>query len=354
MHRKSELNRKTQVSNSSQSRNQASHLGCLSVESDVLRVRLFNMMRASLRGLAGASVAAGAGAYGVARYGDDDTQQRVAIGVVGTLARIFLRGLNNFTMHESHHLDCALARPKGTALLSVSNHIATIDDPHLLSAIVPYWVLADGSSEMRWGVCASDVCFRPGSMLSRLADCAKVLPIQRHGGVWQPELEGIIAKLREGAWVHYFPEGKIRQDGRIHPFRRGVGRLAASVGEGEELQVLPFYHEGTSTIQPTTPTAKTIFTRPNLGTDVHVIFGAPVDLSRLLALRGEPPFDRRPELLYEVIAHTLEEEVRKLREELHRRLGKQAFALKEGGSFDHDQPKVWQPGEGTLAAGTGR
>ena len=312
------------------------------------------MMRASLRGLAGASVAAGAGAYGVARYGDDDTQQRVAIGVVGTLARIFLRGLNNFTMHESHHLDCALARPKGTALLSVSNHIATIDDPHLLSAIVPYWVLADGSSEMRWGVCASDVCFRPGSMLSRLADCAKVLPIQRHGGVWQPELEGIIAKLREGAWVHYFPEGKIRQDGRIHPFRRGVGRLAASVGEGEELQVLPFYHEGTSTIQPTTPTAKTIFTRPNLGTDVHVIFGAPVDLSRLLALRGEPPFDRRPELLYEVIAHTLEEEVRKLREELHRRLGKQAFALKEGGSFDHDQPKVWQPGEGTLAAGTGR
>ena len=196
-------------------------------------------------------------------------------------------------MHETHHLDGALARPKGTALLSVSNHIATIDDPHLLSAIVPYWVLADGSSEMRWGVCASDVCFRPGSMLSRLADCAKVLPIQRHGGVWQPELEGIIAKLREGAWVHYFPEGKIRQDGRIHPFRRGVGRLAASVGEGEELQVLPFYHEGTSTIQPTTPTAKTIFTRPNLGTDVHVIFGAPVDLSRLLALRGEPPFDRR-------------------------------------------------------------
>ena len=252
-----------------------------------------HMLRGSLRGLAGASVAAGAGAYGVARYGDDETQQRVAIGVVGTLARIFLRGLNNFTMHESHHLDCALARPKGTALLSVSNHIATIDDPHLLSAIVPYWVLADGSSEMRWGVCASDVCFRPGSMLSRLADCAKVLPIQRHGGVWQPELEGIIAKLREGAWVHYFPEGKIRQDGRIHPFRRGVGRLAASVGEGEELQVLPFYHEGTSTIQPTTPTAKTIFTRPNLGTDVHVIFGAPVDLSRLLALRGEPPFDRR-------------------------------------------------------------
>ena len=51
-----------------------------------------------------------------------------------------------------------------------------------------------------------------------------------------------------------------------------------------------------------------------------MIFGAPLDLSALLALRAEPPFDKRPELLYEVIAHTLEEEVRRLQAELRRRL----------------------------------
>ena len=296
--------------------------------------------------------AGSAAAYGVAQYGDDESRRSLAVGVFGTLCRAFLKGGNSLTVHDRHHFDRALERPKGTALLSVSNHIATIDDPHLLSSIVPYSVLLR-ARDMRWGVCASDVCFRPGSLLSRLADCAKVLPVQRHGGVWQPELDGIIDKLKLGGWVHYFPEGKIRQDGRIHPFRRGVGRIAASVSDDESLLVVPFYHTGTDEIQPTTPTSKTIFSRPNLGNEVHVIFGPPVDLSRLLALRSKPPFDRRPELLYEVIAHTLEEEVRALREELHRRLGRPAFHLKEGGSFDHDRPAIWQPGAGTLAAGGG-
>ena len=304
-------------------------------------------------GTAGAGAAGGAAAYGVAQYGDEDARRSLTISAVGTLCRLFLRGLYDFTVHDGHHLDQALARPKGTALLSVSNHVATIDDPHVLSSIVPYRTLLHGASEMRWGVCASDVCFRPGSQISRLTSYAKVLPIQRQGGIWQRELDAIIQKLREGGWVHYFPEGKIRQDGRIHPFRRGVGRIAASVGEGDEtLQVLPFYHTGADKIQPTTPSSSTIFTLPTLGHEVHVIFGAPVDLSRLLALRTQPPFDRRPELLYEVIAHTLEEEVRALRDELHRRLGRPPFDLREGGSFDQDQPKVWQPGEGTLAAGS--
>ena len=92
-----------------------------------------------------------------------------------------------------------------TALLSVSNHVATIDDPHLLASIVPLRTLLHGASEMRWGVCADDVCFRPGTALCRLADAAKVLPIRRGAGIWQPELDAIIEKLRGGEWVHYEP-----------------------------------------------------------------------------------------------------------------------------------------------------
>ena len=36
--------------------------------------------------------------------------------------------------------------------------------------------------------------------------------------------------------------------------------------------------------------------------------------------QAEPPFDRRPELLFEIISHVLEEEVRRLQHELERRL----------------------------------
>ena len=351
------------------------------------------------RRAAGATVVATGGAA----YFDEDIRKSVAIAAVGSVARLFIRGGNQLHLHESQHLERALQRPKGTALLSVSNHIATVDDPHLLASIVPFNTLMHGRSEMRWGVCGDDVCFRPGTMLCRFADAAKVLPIRRGAGIWQPELDAIIEKLRGGGsardcqspsrglvllsqpcarqaryllwdlvpchvhaaicecetlcvlaraacrsiaeWVHYFPEGKIRQDGRVHPFRRGVGRLAAESVNSDlgRLCVLPFYHTGTDALQPTTPTSKSIFSWPNMGSDIHVMFGEPVDLSELLALRSEPPFDRRPELLYEVIAHTLEERVRSLRSELHAKLGISPHIPPEGGCFDNGDAAVLHP-----------
>ena len=100
---------------------------------------------------------------------------------------------------------------------------------------------------------------------------------------------------------------------------------------------------GTDVLQPTSPTSTKLFSKPNFGTDIHVIFGAPVDLTAVLALRSTPPFDRRPELLYEVIAHTLEEEVRGLRGRLHKRLGISPHIPSEGGAFDNNDGAVLHP-----------
>ena len=289
------------------------------------------MFRLSRRAVGATAAAAATGVYL-----SEEWQQRATVWLGGSLCRLVLRGGNHVTLHGEHHLEAALRRPNGKAMLSVSNHIATVDDPHLLSSIVPYSTLLR-VQEMRWGVCGDDVCFRPGTWLCKFADAAKVLPIRRGAGVWQPELDAIIAKLRLGDWVHYFPEGKIRQDGRVHPFRRGVGRLVASIDQPSDLVVLPFYHTGCDKLQPTTPTSTSVLSRPNFGSDIHVIFGPPVDLSRLLALRATPPFDKRPELLFEVIAHTLEEEVRALRDKLHKKLGVTPHIPREGGSFDGDE-----------------
>ena len=73
-------------------------------------------------------------------------------------------------------------------------------------------------------------------------------------------------------------------------------------------------------------------------------------LTHLLALRSSPPFDKRPELLYEVIAHTLEEEVRSLRGQLHRRLGVSPHVPPEGGSFDTGDDVVLHPEAGRARA----
>ena len=307
-------------------------------------------MRRAAAAAAGTATAAAAAAY----Y-DEEVRRSLAIGVIGSACRLLIRGANKLTLHDAHHFEESLRRPAGTALLSVSNHIATVDDPHLLASIVPLsTLLLHGASEMRWGVCGDDVCFRPGTWLCRFADAAKVLPVRRGAGVWQPELDAIIEKLRSGGWVHYFPEGKIRQDGRVHPFRRGVGRLVASIDEPDRLQVLPFYHTGTDKLQPTTPTSTSLFSAPNLGTEIHVIFGAPVDLGALLALRTRPPFDKRPELLFEVIAHTLEEEVRTLRTRLHKRLGISPNIPREGGAFDNGDQVVMHPDAQALKPTTAR
>lgn len=281
----------------------------------------------------------------------------VAVG--GTGCRALLKLPNTLRLHDAHHLHGALDRPADVGLLTVSNHVATIDDPGLLAAMVPVGSLFRGGGHFRWGVCAEDVCFRPGSVIERFAAVSQVLPIVRGGGVWQPELLPIIDKLREGRWVHFFPEGIVRQDGHVRPFRRGVGRIVAALAGAaadqppepaassssapspaaergapsarpheERLLVIPFYHEGCERIQPTTPTSTTVFSRtPEFGVPVHVIFGEPLDLrqavGRHLDLAREPPFDRRPELVFELVAHVLEEEVRALQAELHRRLARE-------------------------------
>ena len=154
-------------------------------------------MRVLPRALAGGTAAVGAAA--AAAYYDDGWRRSLLIGGMGSFCRFLIRGTNQLTVHDAHHLEQGLQRPAGTALLSVSNHIATVDDPHLLASIVPLRTLAN-ANQMRWGVCGDDVCFRPGTMLCRLSDAAKVLPIKRGGGVWQPELDAIIEKLRAGDW----------------------------------------------------------------------------------------------------------------------------------------------------------
>lgn len=104
--------------------------------------------------LVGSAVAAGSA--------DEEMARTLTIASIGTACRAFLRSTCSLTVHDGHHFEAALARQRspGKALLTVSNHIATIDDPHLIAAIVPPRVLLRGGKEMRWGVCGHDVCFK--------------------------------------------------------------------------------------------------------------------------------------------------------------------------------------------------
>ncbi len=56
---------------------------------------------------------------------------------VGSACKAFLAGAARTSVQGAHIMHSALERPPGQALITVSNHVAAIDDPLITAALVP-------------------------------------------------------------------------------------------------------------------------------------------------------------------------------------------------------------------------
>eukprot|EP01097_Dermamoeba_algensis_P005202 TRINITY_DN3301_c0_g1_i2.p1 TRINITY_DN3301_c0_g1~~TRINITY_DN3301_c0_g1_i2.p1 ORF type:complete len:143 (-),score=17.79 TRINITY_DN3301_c0_g1_i2:103-531(-) len=83
--------------------------------------------------------------------------------------------------------------------------------------------------------------------------------------------------LNEGAWLHFFPEGKINQTGSFHPFRYGSARMI--VEADRHPIVIPFYISGLDKVMSE---SRKIFFLPSLFQDIKIYFGTPMDFSDVL------------------------------------------------------------------------
>lgn len=81
------------------------------------------------------------------------------LGAVGLLSRGFMTLANTTEVSGAELLRNALDRPSERGLVTVSNHAAALDDPLLLAAMMPLASLTR-PSEYRWGMCATDRCFK--------------------------------------------------------------------------------------------------------------------------------------------------------------------------------------------------
>ena len=72
-------------------------------------------------------------------------------------------------------LQRAYQRPAGQGLITVSNHAAALDDPLLLAALMPADSLLQPAAH-RWGMCATDRCFK-SSLMSSFFRAGKVCPL---------------------------------------------------------------------------------------------------------------------------------------------------------------------------------
>lgn len=98
--------------------------------------------------------------------------QVAVCGAVGLLSKGFMQLLNTTEAAGREHLLQAMSRPDSQGLVTVSNHTAALDDPLVLSALMPLESMPR-PADFRWGTCATDRCFK-GPLMAAFFRAGKV------------------------------------------------------------------------------------------------------------------------------------------------------------------------------------
>lgn len=236
--------------------------------------------------------------------------QALAVPVIGNACHVFMHGLNCVQIYGADKLNQALLqRPDGKPLVTVSNHVASVDDPFVIASLLPPNVLLDAHS-LRWTLCASDRCFT-NPVTSAFSRCVKVLPVSRGDGIYQKGMDTALSKLNNGGWVHIFPEGSRSRDGgrTMGPAKRGVGRL---VMDADTIpMVVPFVHTGMQEIMPIG--AKI----PRIGKTVTVLIGDPIPFDDLLVTMDDTQHISRG-TLYDAVSSRIGNRLHELKIQVER------------------------------------
>ncbi|KAG5244788.1 tafazzin [Salix suchowensis] len=230
--------------------------------------------------------------------------QSVAVPLIGNMCHVFMHGLNRVQVYGVEKLhDALLHRPKNKPLLTVSNHVASVDDPFLIASLLPPSVLMDAQN-LRWTLCASDRCFK-NPVSSAFFQSVKVLPVARGEGIYQKGMDMAIAKLNSGSWVHIFPEGSRSRDGgkTMCSPKRGVGRLILDADTVP--LVIPFVHTGMQEIMPLGATL------PRIGKRVTVLLGDPIQFDDILDAEGAENISRGK--MYDAVASRIGQRLQQLK-----------------------------------------
>ncbi|KAL3663949.1 hypothetical protein V7S43_010838 [Phytophthora oleae] len=260
---------------------------------------------------------------------------RVPIFGAATLAsKFYLQLLNRTTVEGVEHLIQQLERrPKGTAVITVSNHSATVDDPAVFANMTPWKYALPWNG--RWSLASQEYCYTKGKILAAAFFGAKTLPVKRGAGIDHQMIQAIFDKVEEGAWVHIFPEGKIVQQealgGRPSPRREEIGRLKWGVGKliaraTTRPIVVPVYHYNMEQLMPQDEKNRLISLIPRTNLDLGVIVGEPLSFDDLFEryaddhVVGSTPWEtqEREKALYSAITRRIENALLALEKKTHR------------------------------------
>lgn len=213
------------------------------------------------------------------------------ITATGLLCKAFLNsGLCSITVSNLHILLDALRnderRRRGQGVVTVANHISTLDDP-LVWGTLPMELYLN-SNTTRWSLGASDIMFT-NPLFSAFFRKGQVLETFRGNGIFQPSVDIAIKQLNEGHWVHLFGEGKVNQPpdyprtngvARLPRFKWGVGRILMETAVPP--LIIPMWLTGFDKLMPEHRSFPYKYF-PRLGIRLGVVFGDPMPAEEITA-----------------------------------------------------------------------
>ncbi|KAJ8522983.1 hypothetical protein ONZ45_g498 [Pleurotus djamor] len=175
------------------------------------------------------------------------------------------------------------AKRTTTGVVTVANHISTVDDPMAWGILPPTYYFAP-HSRMRWALGASDIMFT-NPLFSKFFRLGNVYETFRGQGIYQHAVDMAIDKLNNAQWVHLFGEGKINQPNayeimhgraRLPRFKWGVGRILMETTNPPV--IIPMWLSGFDQLMPEgRPFPWKYLPRFFAGVKLSVTFGEPIN-----------------------------------------------------------------------------
>ncbi|KAL7223642.1 hypothetical protein ACSBR1_025153 [Camellia fascicularis] len=192
---------------------------------------------------------------------------------VGAFAKAVANILNTTTVHNADTLIHLLrSRPPGVPLLTLSNHMSTLDDP-VMWGFKGFPIM--DAKMARWVLAAEDICFK-NRVLSYFFRLGKCIPITRGGGIYQEHMNEALDRLSDGEWLHTFPEGKVSQGNE--PIRRLKWGTASLIARAPVTPiVLPIVHHGFQEVMPEDYLFGRRAPLPLFNKNINIIVGDPIE-----------------------------------------------------------------------------
>ncbi|KAG5716067.1 putative lysophosphatidylcholine acyltransferase [Termitomyces sp. T112] len=208
------------------------------------------------------------------------------VTTVGLACKAFLNlGYCSLTVSGLHHLHDTLSSPArnaGQGLITVANHISTLDDPVAWGVLPTRYYLSRRTT--RWTL---------ASIFSAFFRHGQTIETFRGKGVHQPAVDTAIQKLDQGGWVHLFSEGKVNQPedyprdesgvARLPRFKWGVGRILMETLNPPV--IIPMWLTGFDKLMPEGRAFPWKFL-PRYGAQLSVTFGSPIPPEEVLEALG--------------------------------------------------------------------